>query len=64
MIDLVKTNVAGFSKNKKSNVLINTDLSRMTSIREERQKAKVLKMMQDRINMLEYRLALLESKVT
>ncbi len=62
MIDLVRTNVPGFSKNKKSNVLINTDTTRIASVKEERQRLKRLQSMQDQINMLEKRVATLESK--
>jgi hypothetical protein len=62
MIELVRTNVPGFSKNKKSNVLINTDTNKIASFKEERQKLKRLQFMQDQINMLEKRLTALESR--
>jgi hypothetical protein len=39
-MELVKTNIPGFSKDMKSNVILNTDMSKYKRIQMDRQKNK------------------------
>lgn len=59
---LVKTNIAGFKKNEKTNVLINENIS-IDAVKARRQAFKQQKSIERRVEELEFRLKSLEKWV-